>query len=198
MKVSIFGIAVAVLAAFMAYKLYMDSDLFQLKCNISKVDGNSYCVRERAKQQEAIDLLAQNTQKLRTLVQKIGAQYPDNDNIKRLVTGFNPQTIVETLPTSEHTAYSENKGEKLAFCLNAASATNNQTLIDPNTLFFVSVHELAHIATKSVGHTPEFWDNFKFILQNAVENKLYNPVDYSKSPKPYCGMDITDSPIFGT
>lgn len=25
---------------------------------------------------------------------------------------------METLPTSEYTAYSQNKGEKLAFCLN--------------------------------------------------------------------------------
>ena len=29
---------------------------------------------------------------------------------------FNPRKISETLPTSEFTAYSENKGEKLAFC----------------------------------------------------------------------------------
>ena len=35
-------------------------------------------------------------------------------------------------------------------------------LIDENTLMFVALHELAHIATESIGHTKEFWANFKF------------------------------------
>ena len=196
MKLNLVGIAVIALVVFLAYKMYADSDMFQLKCVISGVDGNSYCVRDREQIKNAVDLLAKNTQKMRTLVQKMGAKYSDNPNVQRLVSGFDPQKIVETLPSSEHTAYSENKGEKLAFCLNETSATNNRELIDPNTLFFVSAHELAHIATKSVGHTDEFWDNFKLVLQNAAEANLYTPVDYSKQPKDYCGMQITDSPLF--
>ena len=36
---------------------------------------------------------------------------------KRLEKGYNPKRIMETLPTSQYTAYSENKGEKIAFCL---------------------------------------------------------------------------------
>jgi hypothetical protein len=194
MKLNLVGIAVAVLMAVLAYKMYKDSDMFQLKCIISGVDGNSYCVRDREQITSAADLLARNTQKMRTLVQRMGAKHPDKPNVQRLVSGFDPQKIMETLPTSEHTAYSENKGEKLAFCLNSSS--DNQTLIDPNTLFFVSAHELAHIATKSVGHTDEFWDNFKLVLQDAVDAGLYTPVDYSKHPKNYCGMRITDSPLF--
>ena len=35
-------------------------------------------------------------------------------HVKLLVKNFNPE-IKETLPTSEYTAYSENKGEKIAF-----------------------------------------------------------------------------------
>ncbi|HAF76958.1 MAG TPA: hypothetical protein DCG42_06505 [Maribacter sp.] len=61
---------------------------------------------------------------------------------------------------------------------------------------FVALHELAHIASKSIGHTKEFWDNFKFILQNAVKIKIYNPVDYKKENKNYCGMKITDNPLY--
>ena len=41
-----------------------------------------------------------------------------------MVENFNPTTIKETLPTSEYTAYSENKGEKLAFCLNKKKSNN--------------------------------------------------------------------------
>jgi hypothetical protein len=50
--------------------------------------------------------------------------------------------------------------------------------------------------TESVGHTDEFWQNFKFLLENAVELKLYTPVDYKKEPENYCGMDITDNPYY--
>ena len=38
--------------------------------------------------------------------------YPENEDVQRLVQKFNPTKISETLPTSEYTAYSENKGEK--------------------------------------------------------------------------------------
>jgi hypothetical protein len=30
----------------------------------------------------------------------------------------------------------------------------------------------------------------------AKEANIYQPVDYNKSPEPYCGMDITDNPYF--
>lgn len=95
--------------------MYFDSDSFQLKCIVSTVDGNKYCVRERAKIQEAADLLATVTKKCKELVDYVGQKYPDQDNVKRLVDGFHPNKIMETLPTSEYTAYSENKGRKSHF-----------------------------------------------------------------------------------
>jgi hypothetical protein len=57
-------------------------------------------------------------------------KYPDNPMVQRLVAGFNPQKVVETLPTSEYTAYSENKGEKIAFCLNPDKKGDIDNLID--------------------------------------------------------------------
>ena len=98
------------------------------------------------------------------------------------------------MPTSKYTAYSENKGEKLAFC--ATTTKKGNKLIDENTLMFVALHELAHIATKSIGHTTEFWQNFKFLIEAAKEINVYNPVDYKEKPVNYCGMKITDSPYF--
>ena len=35
--------------------------------------------------------------------------------------------------------------------------------------FFVALHELSHVMTVSVGHTQEFWENFKFLLKEAVD-----------------------------
>ena len=79
--------------------------------------------------------------------------HPEDERVQRLVQKFNPTKISETLPTSEFTAYSENKGEKLAFCLNKEK--EGTQLIDLNTLTFVAIHELAHIMTESEGHKQE-------------------------------------------
>ena len=176
--------------------VYIDNaDSFQLKCIVSTVDGNKYCVREREKVKQAADLLAKMTEKCKELVAYVGKKYPEQENVKRLVDGFNPKKIMETLPTSSYTAYSENKGEKLAFCLNKKKEDNNQ-LIDESTLLFVAIHELSHIMTKSIGHKTEFWANFKFLLENAKEAGIHTPVDYKKSPQEYCGMKIHDNPYY--
>ena len=176
--------------------VYIDNaDSFQLKCIVSTVDGNKYCVREREKVKQAADLLAKMTEKCKELVAYVGKKYPEQENVKRLVDGFNPKKIMETLPTSSYTAYSENKGEKLAFCLNKKKEDNNN-LIDESTLLFVAIHELSHIMTKSIGHKSEFWANFKFLLENAKEAGIHTPVDYKKSPQEYCGMKIHDNPYY--
>ena len=193
-RMSLSGWVLGLFVAGIALKMYFESDAFNLKCIVSDVDGNKYCVRERAKLQLAADLLANTTQKLRKLVAYLGKTFPQRANCKRLVDNFDPQTVKEILPTSEYTAYSENKGEKLAFC--TTTTKKGDTLIDPNTLMYVAIHELAHIATKSIGHTQEFWQNFKFLLQNAVKIKIYNPVNYKKKNKNYCGMKITDNPLY--
>ena len=174
--------------------LYFEKSDFQLKCVVSTVDGNKYCVRESAKVKESVDMLARVTEKCKKLVKYVGAKFPDQDNVKRLVEGFNPQKVMETLPTSEFTAYSENKGEKLAFCLNTEKG--GSTMIDEHTLTFVAIHELSHISTKSIGHKSEFWENFKFLLEQAKEAGLHTPKDYKKEPQKYCGMTIRDNPAF--
>ena len=102
---------------------------------------------------------------------------------------------MEAFSKSEYTAYSENKGEKLAFCLNK-ERQGETNMIDEHTLMFVAIHELSHIATKSVGHKQEFWDNFKFLLENAKECGVHSPTDYKKKPAQYCGMDIKDNPYY--
>jgi len=180
---------------FICYKLYYDSDLFQLKCIVSTIDGDKYCVRERENVQPAVDLLAKTSAKMVKLVDFLKVDDPEDDRVKRLVKNFNSSKIVETLPTSEFTAYSENKGRKIAFCLNKKKEDNNH-LIDENTLMFVAIHEMAHITTVTIGHNKEFWDNFKYLLVKAKASKVYNPVDYSKEKTDYCGMTISDNPYF--
>jgi hypothetical protein len=166
-----------------------------LKCIISSIDSNTYCVRDREKLSEAADLLAAVTEKCKHLVRYMEENYGDKDSVKRLVAGFNPKKVMETLPTSTLTAYSENKGEKIAFCLNKKKENDN-VLIDEHTLTFVAIHELSHISTKSIGHKSEFWENFQFLLKCAKDAGIHNPADYRKTPKEYCGMTITDNPYY--
>lgn len=175
--------------------IYYDTDSFQLKCIVSTVDGNKYCVRERAKIKMAADLLASMTVDCKKLIDYVKNKYPDHEGVKRLVKGYNPQKIVETLPTSQYTAYSENKGEKLAFCLNEKKG-DLDNLIDKHTLMYVAIHELSHVMTKSIGHKTDFWENFKFLLENAKESGIHEPVNYKKKPREYCSMKISDNPYF--
>jgi hypothetical protein len=195
MNSDLLGFILICLIVILSYRIYRESDFFHLKCIISNVDGNTYCVRERSKLELAADKLAKVNQNMKSLVEHCKNNFDSEERINRLTEGFNPKKITETLPTSEFTAYSENKGEKIAFCLDTEK-NNNGKLIDLNTLTFVAIHELSHVATKSVGHTPEFWANFKFLLQEAEKINIYKPVDYSKNPKKYCGMEINDNPYF--
>lgn len=192
----IFVVLTAVFVLYVSYSIYQESDYFQLKCVISDVDKNTYCVRERKRVKEASDLLAQTATKLERLVAVMSQKAPDDPMVGRIAKRFDARKIKEILPTSEYTAYSENKGEKLALCLNEKKEDAESRLIDPNTLMYVAMHELAHVGTVSVGHDSEFWANFKRIIEFAAEAGLYRPVDYKKNNTSYCGMKLTDNPYF--
>jgi hypothetical protein len=192
---NIFNIVIVIFIIIIGSKLYFNSDSFNLRCIISDVNGNKYCVRDRNKLELAADRLAHVNNNLNKLVNHLSKKYPEKENVQRLVNGYNPKKIYETLPTSEFTAYSENKGEKLAFCLDTEKNSKGR-LIDMNTLMYVALHEVSHIATKSIGHNDEFWNNFKFMITEAKEINIYNPIDYKKEPARYCGMNISDNPYY--
>jgi hypothetical protein len=193
-KHSIFFYIFIIFILFFCLVIYYQSDTFNLKCIIASKDGNRYCVREREKLESAANLLATVTDKMKKMVAYIKEKHSNDPRTIRLVEGFNPKRISETLPTSELTAYSENKGEKIAFCLNKKKDGNR--LIDINTLTFVALHELSHIMTESIGHKQDFWQNFKFLLENAKAAGIYDPIDYKKNPEEYCGMTINDNPYY--
>jgi hypothetical protein len=183
------------LVIYFSVNMLLKSDMVNLKCVISDVDGKTYCVRDRSKLKEAVNLLAKVTNTCSQLVKHMYSEYPTDERCKQLYKNYNPLNIMETLPTSKLKAYSENKGEKIAFCLNKQNH-NNETLIDENTLTFVALHELSHLMTSSIGHQQDFWKNFKFLLDNAVNLKLYDPINYKTKPQTYCGMRITDNPYY--
>ncbi len=99
-KHNIFFYVILFFILFICLKIYSESDVFNLKCIVSTVDGNKYCVREREKINYAADLLATVTGKCKDMVQYMKEKHPEDPRVKKLVEGFNPKKINETLPTS--------------------------------------------------------------------------------------------------
>jgi predicted metal-dependent hydrolase len=159
----------------------------------SNIDNKDYLVRNTKDSQEAANMLSQISTRLGNVVTALNAKYPKDPRVKRVKERFNPDKLSESSPTSQYTSYSVNKGEKIVFCLR--SKDSDQELHDFNTITFVALHELAHLMTESIGHTQEFWDNFRFILKTAIQKGYYTVQDFKKRPVRYCGTNITDSPL---
>lgn len=159
----------------------------------SSYDNNEYLVRNLENKDEAANILAKLRSKLEKLCKIMKTKFKNDQSVIRMNERFNPDNITEAGKNNQYTSYSVNKGEKIVFCIRQKD--EDESLVDENTLTFVSIHELAHIMTKSVGHTPEFWKNFKKLLEVAVENNLYNKENYSSNPKEYCGIKVSDSPL---
>ena len=159
---------------------------------VSTVDRHAYLVRKLPDKQEAADRLATLSQNLKRVIQQCVASPNDTDAVKRLESNFREDAIIEHMPGNTYVSHSVNKGQELSICLRDKE-TN--AFMDPNTVMFVAIHELAHVMSVSTGHTPEFWANMKFLLEKASEIGVYQPVDYSREPTMFCGMEINSSPL---
>ena len=170
---------------FLRQKLYLE----KIRAN----NGNEYLVRNLPDKVEAANKLGSISDSLKNLVNNLN----ENDDskgeyIKNLKESFNPEYITENIPGSIYVAYSVNKGEELSLCIRDK---DTEEFIDDNTIIFVAIHELSHIMTPETGHTPLFWDNMKYLLEQASSQGIYMHVDYSQSPVEYCGMDINSTPM---
>lgn len=152
---------------------------------------------------EALEILAKLHINMNAFVNELVQKLPNDERVIRLKKGFKNVKIEETYEKAEddNTSYTINKGELMSLCLRKNdSKTNNNTkrpFHDYNSLCFVVIHEMAHIASVSEGHNTEFIENFKFLLQEAVTMKYYTPVDYSKNPFLYCGkIKVTNNPYY--
>lgn len=181
-------LSVLMVAGFLAYTIFMNDNLEKVKSN---VDNNVYLVQDKEDAQEAADLIATIRQKVVLLIDTILKTHPHDDKrVVMLKKNFNPNNMKEGEEDSGYTSYSINKGEQIVLCLR-----NKNKLMDINTMMFVVLHEVAHIATESIGHTPEFWENFKWILEESINLGIYTKTDYSKEAVEYCGMTISTTPL---
>jgi hypothetical protein len=160
-------------------------------------DGQHYDMQNLPDKEKAVKLLSE----IRASLVKLYEHYKETPGLDqdppvgRFIARFTPDVFVENDMASKDTSYSENKGQKIVVCLRDKTKPPKYPLIEKNTIMFVMLHEMAHLMTETIGHTQEFWGNFKRILGDAVRIGIYHPVNYAHQPTPYCGMMITDTPI---
>lgn len=177
---------IAVITVAYARRFYGEVELMT-----SPVDGRTYVVRMLPDRARAADLLASLNERLERLVDHMVAKFPRDPSAAQLHRNYNPAALSEGGAEIGYTSYSVNKGERIVLCLRHPDGA----FVDTNVLMYVAVHELAHLMTDEVGHTPKFWANFKWLLQEAIDLKLYTKVDFAASPEPYCGITIASSVV---
>ena len=190
MEINIQGFFIIGLSIVFIYLLYQYHYHSKIEKIVSTIDNRDYEVQIKEDAQEAANLIALIRKNLELLVKHLIKSYSGDDRIQRLKENFKPDNIREGIDDPKYTSYSINKGEQIVLCLR----TNNK-LMDINTMMFVVLHELAHICTESIGHTSEFWTNFKWILEESINIGIYKKQDFRLNNVEYCGMTITDSPL---
>jgi hypothetical protein len=173
------------------------SSRFPMVSVTSTVDGQPYKVRNLPDKQRAADLMANVRKKLTQLCNQLEKKYPDRPQVKLMVKNFrsDPYRFIESTPDEEHTSSTVNKGESIHMCLRQRDGPD-EDLVNENVIMFVALHEMSHISTESIGHGPDFWNNFGWLLKEAEALQLYQYTDFSAHPVKYCGVFITDSPRY--
>jgi hypothetical protein len=163
----------------------------------STVDGKQYKVRDMPDKQEAANLMATVRIQLMKLCDALEKKYPDKPQVKQMVRNFraDPSRFIESTPDEEHTSSTINKGESIHMCLRQRDGVD-ESLVDTNVILFVAIHELGHVCTESIGHGPDFWNNFGWLLKEAEALGIYKYTNFAAHPVSYCGVHITDSPRY--
>jgi hypothetical protein len=175
--------------------LYFKQGKYPMAYVKSSIDGERYYVRNMPDKNEAANRLARTRAKLLKLRDFIAEKYPNIMFVKQLVANFEalPEQFSESTPEAVHTSYTVDK-QKVFMCLRQRNT--QEELVSENVIVFVALHEMSHVGTASIGHTPEFWNNFAWLLKQAEEQKIYTYTDFSAHPVEYCGVHITDSPTY--
>jgi hypothetical protein len=198
-----FSVIVLVLL-FLIYRT--DIETFVSRKNVcNKIDGRCYSIVGKYENMEgASDLLAYLNNFSLEVMRWLRNKYVFNDPVqpartelvKFLLSNYNPDGIIENAPVNDiNTSYVDDKGKVFAICLREKESGKNN-FHNRQILEFVVLHEMTHMATYSYGHEVDFWTNFKFLLQEAKEAGLHDPIDYKYAPVVYCSLTVDYNPYF--
>ena len=168
-------------------KVFIKDNLIKVK---SSIDNKEYIVRDLPNSVKAANKLSIINSNILLLIDNLDQ---NKESVIRLKKNYKSNSLMENTENSEHTSYTLNKGEKIAICLREKD--KDIIFEDDNTIMFVVIHELAHLMTESIGHTKEFWNNMRYLLNVAIDIGIYKYVDYEKNNVEYCGKDIKSSPL---
>jgi hypothetical protein len=160
----------------------------------SRVDGREYLVLMRNDAEDmrgAADVLAELHARVLRL---LDAMPPGDRRTRRLRERYDREAVSEGGEGEGYTSFSVQK-RKIVLCLREKVDGRLGRLEDVNTVAYVMLHELAHLATEGYGHTPTFWRNFKFVLRVAQRAGLYERIDYAQRPARYCGITISSTSL---
>lgn len=172
-----------------------DSNFKNIEKVTARVDNAEYYVQADYKnKEEAANMVAELNNIMLHFIQYLKKKYPSSAKIQRLAIRYNPKQIIEGNPINDKnsTSYSVAKGKKVVLCIRSKK---NKKIHDRNLLIFVNIHELAHIMSVSFGHNAEFTNNFRFLLQEAINMGIYKKMNFYLNPQEYCGMTVSTSPI---
>ena len=190
---SLLALGMGITVLYLLWDTYASGNIEQVK---APIDKREYWVQNLPDKKEAAVLLAQIRKNLLLLHGHLIKSYPDDPRVQQLKKNFNPDNIMEGEDSEKYTSYSVNKGEKIVFCIRKRNKeTGDNSLVDLNTMMFVAIHEYAHVATSSTGHTKEFWDNFTWLLGESMNIGIYRRQDFKNNPAQYCGIEINSSPL---
>ena len=191
MKEILLSLILLILILYFLYKnLYSEDNLVYITATI---DNDNYWVRNLPDKSIAANTLStikNNMKKLIEYLKNNKDSYPDNlSYINNLISRTSNIYITETPKDEKYTSYTINKGEKIVFCLRTKIFDK---IHDLNTLMYVVIHEMAHIACPEYGHTKLFKKIFKFLLTVSSKINIYKIINYKLKPQNYCGMTITE------
>ena len=75
--------------------------------------------------------------------------------------------------------YNVNKGNDIGICIDG----------EPNEIFHVLIHELAHCTVKEYSHSKDFWNNFDKLRSICVSIGIYQEIPQRTE---FCGKHIQD------
>lgn len=157
----------------------------------SDVDGNEYLVRREADALEAANTMAHLNARVQSLISHLAFKLPEDERVVLIRERYNPAALSEGGHNSGHTSYSVDKGRRIVMCLRSRGEDGKHGPVQSiNLLMYVLLHELAHLATEELGHTPAFWENFGFLKREAADLGVYKETDFSSAPQSYCGITI--------
>lgn len=185
------------------------SNLSYLKYTIN--DKSFSVIKDKDNYENAAEVLYTIDNNLIRLINYITKKYHNTENtngidpkklqhihniIYKLQKNYKSHSLIENFPSvpGKDVSFNINKGDHISLCLR--DFKNPKDFHEINDILFVAIHELAHSCSKSYGHDDEFWYNFRFLLENAIELKIFNNINYNKYPVNYCSMNISYNPIF--